>query len=660
MKKISIFATALLLAWGCVNDFDENIAPEGTAKGAFNVIASADNDNRTAYSEVDGKLTAAWKEADKIDIISVVDGAEHEALTYTAKEDGTTSAFSPVTDAALTLKEGGQNYKFYAYYHWYKYEVDGVSSVSYEDGVPYLSLHMNGKVNNGSLQGAVDDDGTSRLYRYDVLWANPVEVANPSGNVDLNFQFNHAFAVLEFKLSTSGSENISVKKISVTGSDLIASDVKVNLATGELDVKSFMVPQLSNMNFNKQPVLTPGGNPYSCYMTILPGHAGKKLTITITDNNDNTYTFEKTPSKAIAAGQKAVLPLVLAEADPVPTGVKSTTPTKVWSVNLTTLEGVANAANVSGIALSNGKLLLSEDGNSNPVYLNALTGEKEGTMDVSAVTAANSKYYATSDTAGNILFCNYWDRVETTFTIFKAENVTSTPTSFITQAISTASSKQRVGYKISVQGDVTKNAMISTCVSHNTTTAMYVRPWKVENGTVTRLTDLNVGTALDWNQVLGTRCDAVYATSNATSDLYYTGYAKYSDGNRYFKNYKYASYYKYEEKSKVTDEAIAFVSPATDVITFNNANYAFVMYVNNATQLNYDVVRMYDVTDGILDTSKRTNVAGNHVDGSWDVNKLANTNMYGDVLAHVDGDYMYVYVMFANGNVSCYRYEAAK
>ena len=208
MKKISIFATALLLAWGCVNDFDENIAPEGTAKGAFNGIASADNDNRTAYSEVDGVLTASWKAADKIDVISVVDDAEHEALTYTADAAGTTSAFSPATDA-LTLKEGGVNYKFYAYYHYWKHN-SGTSSISYTDGVPYLTCHMNGSAGNGGMQSGVDNDGTPRLYRYDVLWANPVEVAIPSGNVDLNFQFNHAFAVLEFKLSTTGSETINV------------------------------------------------------------------------------------------------------------------------------------------------------------------------------------------------------------------------------------------------------------------------------------------------------------------------------------------------------------------------------------------------------------------------------------------------------------------
>ena len=73
-----------------------------------------------------------------------------------------------------------------------------------------------------------------------------------------------------------------------------------------------------------------------------------------------------------------------------------------------------------------------------------------------------------------------------------------------------------------------------------------------------------------------------------------------------------------------------------------------------------DVVRMYDVTSGDLSTATRTNVAGNHLDGSVQVNGKQNVNIYGDVLAHVDGDYMYVYVMFANGNVSCYRYEAAK
>lgn len=661
MKKISIFATALLLAWGCVNDFDENIAPEGTAKGAFNVIASADNDNRTAYSEVDGVLTASWKAADEIDIISMVDGGEapYEKLTYTADAAGTKVAFSPKTDA-LTLKEGGQNYKFYAYYHYFKNEAD--TKFTYENGVPYLTCHMNGKTNNWSIQGAVDNDGTKMLYQFDLLWANPVAVANPSGNVDLNFQFNHAFAVLEFKLTTTGSEDITLKQIQVDAAGITDNAVKVNLADGSLT--NSKLQNTCKMNFNVAPTLkADGANTYSCYMTILPGHAGKKFAITVTDQAGKTYTFEKTPSKAIAAGQRAVLPLDVNPKPEAPTvnrvekGVASTTPTKVWSVNLTTLEGV-NAANITGIALSNGKLLLSEDGNSTPVYLNALTGEKEGTMDVSAVTAANIKYYATSDDAGNILFCNYWDNVESaTFTIFKAANVTATPESFITYSVANgAAGKPRIGYKLSVQGDVATNAMISTGLAYTGSLAMYVTPWQVKGGAVTKLSNLNLGNASDWNQVKGTRCDAVYATSSASSDLYYTGYAKYSDGNRYFKNYKYASYYKYEEKSKVTDEAIGWVSPATDVVTFNNASYAFVMYVNSASQLNYDVVRMYDVTNGDLSTATRTNVAGNHVDGSWYVNKLVNSTYYGDVLAQVDGDYMYVYVMFANGNVSCYKY----
>ena len=97
MKKISIFATALLLAWGCANDFEENIAPESGAKGVFNVVADADAGSRTAYSEVDGVLTASWKAADEIDIISMVDGGEapYEKLTYTADAAGTKVAFSP-------------------------------------------------------------------------------------------------------------------------------------------------------------------------------------------------------------------------------------------------------------------------------------------------------------------------------------------------------------------------------------------------------------------------------------------------------------------------------------------------------------------------------------------------------------------------------------
>ena len=56
---------------------------------------------------------------------------------------------------------------------------------------------------------------------------NPVAVANPSGNVDLNFQFNHAFAVLEFKLTTTGSEDIKLKQIQVDAAGITDNAVKV-------------------------------------------------------------------------------------------------------------------------------------------------------------------------------------------------------------------------------------------------------------------------------------------------------------------------------------------------------------------------------------------------------------------------------------------------
>ena len=658
MKKISIFATALLLAWGCVNDFDENIAPEGTAKGAFNVIASADNDNRTAYSEVDGVLTASWKAADKIEVLSVVDGAEYEALTYAADAAGTTSAFSPAA-AALTKKEGGQSYKFYSYYHYWKYN-NGTSTLSWEDGVPYLTCHMNGSAGNGGMQGGVDNDGTSRLYRYDVLYATPVEVANPSGNVDLNFQFNHAFAVLEFKLTTTGDKDIALKTIRIDLDGIVASQVKVNLANGELKVDNKLT--YTTMNFNKVPTLKANGaNTYSCYMTILPGQAGKKFAITVTDQAGETYTFEKTPSKDILAGQKAVLPLDVNPKPEAPTvnrvekGVASTTPTKVWSVNLTTLEGV-NAANVSGLAISGGKLLLSEDGNSTPVYLNALTGVKEGTMDVSAVTAANTKYYATSDDAGNILFCNYWDKNGTTFNLYKATSVTDTPAVFATITID---NKIRTGYKISVSGSVDGEAMIVTTeLSTVAATGMYIRAWqtiggKLQSGTHFR----NLGTMAS-GAVYGTRSDAVYAGVGGTSDIYFTHYAKYSDGSRWFKQYTWdATQNKPVEKAKVADDTNGqSISNAVEYVEFNGAKYVFMNYVNSFAYKTNDMVRMYDVTAGDLSTATMTKVADNHVDGSVMVNGKQNTTIYADVLAHVDGDYMYVYVMFANGNVSCYKY----
>ena len=696
MKKISIFATALLLAWGCVNDFDENIAPEGTAKGAFNVIASADNDNRTAYSEVDGQLTASWKAADKIEVLSVVDGAEYEALTYAADAAGTTSAFSPAA-AALTKKEGGQSYKFYSYYHYWKYN-NGTSTLSWEDGVPYLTCHMNGSAGNGGMQGGVDNDGTPRLYRYDVLWANPVEVANPSGNVDLNFQFNHAFAVLEFKLSTTGSENISVKKISVTGSDLIASDVKVNLTNGKLTVNHVISPQVSSMNFNKQPVLTPGGKPYSCYMTILPGHADKKLTITITDNNDKTYTFEKTPSKDIGAGQRAVLPLdvkaEVAEPDPVPVGIASAIPTLVWSKKLNEIEGVVNHLNVSGVAVSGDYLLLSENGNSNPVYLNALTGEKVGTMDVSAITAIRSAYYATNDDGGYIWFSgdmNYKNDNggSTTATpelvIFTADDVTSTPTQLATAAVA---AKARVGKKISVVGSKATTAMlVSPYYIGGDYSRKHVLRYQWADSTFSLVDDFtNTGadTHLNEYNYYALYDDAISLGAEKTSDIILSSWKSQSSvitSKLWWSTIaagapRHVGTLKTSMDIKYTDTKGAGQSNGLDYIEFNGAKYLAFNTVNYGTaKWGADATFLMDITNGTLTQfpeampatqtldSKLNYITKNHLHGSVHVNnKLQNTNRFADVQLHAssDGNYLYAYVMFAGGEVACYRYEAAK
>lgn len=678
MKKISIFATALLLAWGCVNDFDENIAPEGTAKGAFNVIASADNENRTAYSEVDGVLTASWKAADEIDIISMVDGGAepYEKLTYTADAAGTKVAFSPKTDA-LTLKEGAQNYKFYAYYHYFKNEAD--TKFTYENGVPYLTCHMNGSAGNGGMQGGVDNDGTPRLYRYDVLWANPVEVANPSGNVDLNFQFNHAFAVLEFKLSTTGSETINVKKISVTGSDFIASVVKVNLTNGELTVNNVISPQTSNMNFNKQPVLTPGGKPYSCYMTILPGHAGKKLTITITDNNDNTYTFEKTPNKAIAAGQKAVLPLdvkeEVVEPDPTPdpsaVGVASTTPTLVWSKKLKEIEGVVNHLNVNGLAVSGDYLLLSENGNSSPVYLNALSGEKVGTMDVSAVTSISTNYYATNDEDGYIWLSTPVNRNAASYYLFAADNVTSAPTQMFTE---TNTNVERYGWKISVSGSKATKAIVATpFFSSNAYSTKYVRRYYWDGSTTARIEQFvpaGLTTVSDWNWA-DASADAMNVSADKDSDLFTIARSS-SNGPRYLTwstlawdaaNNRYSGTKKEEYAVKYASSGYNVTyTNSLDYIVFNNAKYLAYNTINgvSTTETSDDCTYLMDITNGAFATPTKISAVNAH--GSVSVNGVTNTNKLADVQLHAssDGQYLYAYVMFAGGEVACYRYEAAK
>lgn len=678
MKKISIFATALLLAWGCVNDFDENIAPESGAKGVFNVVADADAGSRTAYSEVDGVLTASWKAADEIDIISMVDGGEapYEKLTYTADAAGTKVAFSPKTDA-LTLKEGGQNYKFYAYYHYFKNEAD--TKFTYEDGVPYMTCNINGKQANWGIQGAVDSDGTKRLYQFDLLYATPVEVANPAGDVDLNLQFNHAFAVLEFKLTTTGSEDITLQQIQVDATGIIDYAVKVNLADGSLT--NTKLQNTCKMNFNVAPTLkADGANTYSCYMTILPGHAGKKFAITVTDKAGKTYTFEKTPSKDILAGQRAVLALDVNPKPEAPVrvekGVASTTPTKVWVKKLSEIDGVLNHLNVNGLAVSGDYLLLSENGNSNPVYLDALTGEKKGTMDVSAVTAKSTNYYATNDEGGYIWLSTPVNRDAASYYLFAADNVTSAPTQMFTE---TTTNVERYGWKISVSGSKANKALVVTpYFNANAYGSKYVRRFywsgstttRVEKNTITGMSansDYTFAHGLDSNGKMQ-GADAMNASADKASDLFLLASNK-SNNKRYLEwaTLAYDGSAWSHRGTKVDEIELIYADSkgtasfvtALDYVEFNNAKYLAYNTVNSTSGL-WGSDRAFLVEIGNDAFGEPAPIFGNHVHGAASVSgkTQANTNVLADVQLHAsaDGNYLYAYVMFAGGEVACYRY----
>ena len=95
-------------------------------------------------------------------------------------------------------------------------------------------------------------------------------------------------------------------------------------------------------------------------------------------------------------------------------------------------------------------------------------------------------------------------------------------------------------------------------------------------------------------------------------------------------------------------------------MVFNNKEYIVYNYVNPAAALNGDGVRLIDMTaDATLATEHR--VTGNHIHGAWyeSGKTVANTNCLGDVAFHVSksGYYLYVYLVFAGGDVACYRYD---
>lgn len=309
-----------------------------------------------------------------------------------------------------------------------------------------------------------------------------------------------------------------------------------------------------------------------------------------------------------------------------------------------------NADNLTGGIAVSGKYVVLNTRNENSIYLDAITGQRVGEINLGSIRGNLRNFYSTSDDAGNILVSNLTPNDGNTFNIWKISSVTSSPESLISWDAAGAA----YGRKISVIGDVDGDAIISAPM-YGAASLNTIARWQVVGGNVVSQTPtiLTVSEyAWSWNNA-----DAIFTSAtNPNSDYYLIGYGS-TAGNKLAK------------MNGSTHTALAtlagldanFISNAVDYIEFNNAKFVAYNHVNSFTWGSADQVYLIDTEGGFsgnpsLSPSTTPGLvwaAPKNTYGPAAAQGAANASATGDVIMSVseNGYYLYLYFMFTNGYV---------
>lgn len=170
------------------------------------------------------------------------------------------------------------------------------------------------------------------------------------------------------------------------------------------------------------------------------------------------------------------------------------------------------------MAMAGGKLVVCL-GSGTPVYLNSVTGVKEGEINLGSATAAA----IASDEGGNMLICNHAES-NGTVNIWKTTSVTAAPVLFHSF---TNSSANPMGYKMKVMGNINAEAQIVITNEGipEVTAGSSFTVITVSNGEVTSTVskDIYGTTGLGWGAA-PVNNTAVVAASVNPADGYYLSY----------------------------------------------------------------------------------------------------------------------------------------
>lgn len=300
------------------------------------------------------------------------------------------------------------------------------------------------------------------------------------------------------------------------------------------------------------------------------------------------------------------------------------------------------------LAILGDYLIINFGDGSTPVYLNKNTGAKLGSINIGP---ANPNGSITSDIYGNMVITNY-ATAGSTFNIYKTKSVTSEPTLLLSMSNTTG---YPIGSKISVQGNLEKNAIIvATCLNSSS----FVR-WIVNNGIVGDPQVISVSGIGSWydedqapsfTYVTANLADGFYLShyNNGAGDIYYI------DGNTN------------AVTRKLTGTGDWARGPnSLDIKTFNNVHYMAVYNIGYFPQWALTgQIFMYDVTSPSLVTGSVTNspALSFKVDGVTAFNNSAEPSRprSADILLYPSDNgfilNMY-YIDNASNVLGCYKFD---
>lgn len=303
-----------------------------------------------------------------------------------------------------------------------------------------------------------------------------------------------------------------------------------------------------------------------------------------------------------------------------------------------------------GIAVSGDYVVLNTRG-ANSIYINAKSGERVGEIELGDIKGSLTNFYNTADDDGNILLSNLAPNAGT-FKIWRINSVTSSPQPYIEWNGAVA-----IGRKLSICGSLNNNAIITAPIL---AAGQRFARWTVVNGTLTSQTPEIVtmtGLTKGWT----TNADLVYTSDTDVNSDYFV--AAYSDNNFAWVNGTTNAVSKSLEAISTN-----YIPNAVDYISFNNAKYVTLNWVNSFNWGAADAIWLMDV-------SSNDNFAGNLETKTckavvWECDRdkygakgvtplVPNANGTGDVALKVssDGYYMYLYFMYTNGYVVGYQFD---